>query len=46
MDSDGRLARILSSRRSFVNIGCGEDLSIRELADRVADVVGFKGEIE
>lgn len=27
----------------LVNIGCGEDLTIRELAKLVADVVGFKG---
>lgn len=29
----------------LVNIGCGEDLSIRELAKLVADVVGFKGNL-
>ncbi len=29
----------------FVNIGTGEDLSIRELAELVARVVGFTGEI-
>ena len=27
------------------NIGCGEDVTIRELAETVMDVVGFKGEI-
>ena len=27
----------------LVNIGCGEDLSIRELAELIAEVVGFKG---
>lgn len=27
----------------LVNIGCGEDLTIRELAELVAEVVGFKG---
>jgi GDP-L-fucose synthase len=26
-----------------VNIGCGEDTTIREMADLIADVVGFKG---
>ena len=30
----------------FVNIGVGEDLSIRELAETVAAVVGFEGELE
>ncbi len=29
-----------------VNIGVGEDLSIREIADMVADVVGFEGQLE
>jgi GDP-L-fucose synthase len=28
-----------------VNIGCGEDLTIRELAELVAKIVGFKGEL-
>jgi GDP-L-fucose synthase len=27
----------------LVNIGCGEDLTIKELAELVAEVVGFKG---
>lgn len=30
---------------SFVNIGMGEDVAIRELAGLVKEVVGFKGEI-
>ncbi|BAN35178.1 NAD-dependent epimerase/dehydratase [Sulfuricella denitrificans skB26] len=29
----------------FVNIGVGEDITIRELAERVAKVVGFHGEL-
>ncbi|SEL64424.1 GDP-L-fucose synthase [Blastococcus sp. DSM 46786] len=29
-----------------VNIGVGEDLSIREIAELVAEVVGFQGELE
>ncbi|WP_035383208.1 GDP-L-fucose synthase [Ferriphaselus sp. R-1] len=29
----------------LVNIGCGEDLSIRELAELVAEVVGFTGKL-
>src|ERR1700730_16629610 len=28
-----------------VNVGCGEDISIRELAELICDVVGFKGEL-
>ena len=30
---------------TLVNIGCGEDLTIRALAETIKDVVGFKGEI-
>jgi GDP-L-fucose synthase len=29
----------------FVNVGTGEDISIRQLAETVRDVVGFKGEL-
>ena len=29
----------------LVNVGCGEDLTIRELAELVRDVVGFEGEL-
>jgi len=29
----------------IVNIGCGEDISIRELAELICEVVGFKGEL-
>jgi len=29
----------------LVNVGCGEDLTIRELAEMVRDVVGFGGEL-
>ena len=29
----------------IVNVGCGEDISIRELAELVCDVVGFRGEL-
>jgi len=30
----------------IVNIGCGEDVTIRELAEIVCDVVGFSGSLE
>jgi len=30
----------------IINIGCGEDLTIAELAEKVARTVGFKGKIE
>jgi GDP-L-fucose synthase len=29
----------------LINIGCGEDLTIRKLAELVAEVVGFKGSL-
>ena len=30
---------------SLINIGCGDDMTIRELAETIMDVVGFKGAI-
>lgn len=33
------------SGESQINVGSGEDLSIRELTELVCDIVGFKGEI-
>lgn len=32
-------------RQRFLNVGCGADLSIAELARLVADTVGFRGEL-
>ena len=29
----------------IINVGCGEDLSIRELAELVCDIVGFNGDL-
>ena len=34
------------SEEQFLNVGCGRDVTIRELAELVRDVVGFKGEID
>ena len=31
---------------TFVNVGTGEDLSIKELAELICDVVGFSGRID
>jgi GDP-L-fucose synthase len=31
---------------SHINVGCGEDLTIRELAEAIAETSGFKGAIE
>lgn len=33
------------ARPPLVNVGCGEDLTIRELAELIQDIVGFKGEL-
>jgi len=30
----------------IINVGCGEDISIRELAEVICDVVGFRGELK
>jgi GDP-L-fucose synthase len=34
------------NEKQFVNIGCGEDLSIKELVELIKKVVGFEGEIK
>jgi len=31
--------------KAFVNVGTGEDLPIKELAEKIRDIVGFRGEI-
>ena len=31
--------------RQFVNIGCGEDLTIKELAELVGEIVGYQGKM-
>lgn len=33
------------SEKEIVNIGCGEDLSIRELAELVKEITGYKGNL-
>ena len=33
----------ISSMLSHINVGSGEDLSIKELAEIIREVVGFKG---
>ena len=32
--------------KAFVNVGTGEDLPIKELAEKIRDIVGFRGEID
>lgn len=42
--AEEKLSSLFNSEQPpLVNIGCGEDLTIRELAELVAEVVGFKG---
>jgi len=36
----------LSDPPDLVNVGSGEEISIRDLAELVADIVGFRGEIQ
>lgn len=38
-------ARHTQPMLSHINVGCGHDLTIRELAERVAKTVGYQGEI-
>jgi GDP-L-fucose synthase len=33
------------SEKEFINVGCGQDLSIKALAHLIADITGFKGQI-
>lgn len=43
---EDKLASLFNDEKPpLVNIGCGEDLTIRELAELVAEVVGFKGSL-
>lgn len=43
---ENNLGRLFNNEQPpLVNIGCGEDISIRNLAELVAEVVGFKGDI-
>jgi GDP-L-fucose synthase len=40
---ENRFRSALDTYPPLVNIGCGADLTIRELAESVCEVVGFKG---
>ena len=44
LDDAQYLALVDPSRCPIINVGSGEDLTIRELAETVAEVVGYKGE--
>jgi GDP-L-fucose synthase len=41
-----RITRHASRVTTFLNIGTGQDLTIRELAEMVKEIVGFHGEIK
>lgn len=43
--SDDAYSELLGVYPPLVNVGCGEDLTIRQLTDLVRDVVGFEGEV-
>jgi GDP-L-fucose synthase len=44
--AENKLSDLFNDERPpLVNIGCGEDLSIRELAEQVAQIVGFNGNL-
>ena len=44
--AESRLTDLFNDERPpLVNIGCGEDLSIRELAEMIAGVVGYSGKL-
>ncbi len=45
LSSPSNTHTIQSSYLSSMNIGCGEDLTIRELAALVAEIVGYNGQI-
>ncbi len=46
LGSDALHAAFPTDAPPMINVGAGVDISIRELVDRVAEVVGFQGEIE
>jgi len=45
--ADGKFSSLLSDDLApLINIGCGNDLSILELAEQIKNVTGFDGELE
>jgi GDP-L-fucose synthase len=43
---ESRLSDLFNDERPpLVNIGCGEDMTIRELAEMIADAVGYSGKL-
>jgi GDP-L-fucose synthase len=37
--------RLIAGRAPLINIGVGEDITIRELTEMVGDVVGYRGKV-
>jgi GDP-L-fucose synthase len=33
------------NEKDFVNVGCGEDLSIKSLAEMIQSIVGYQGDL-
>jgi GDP-L-fucose synthase len=46
MEHNDELLKNCAGRAPFLNVGCGEDLSIRELAELISEVVGYDGEFD
>lgn len=46
MQRNDQLLADCNGRTPFVNVGCGEDVSIKQLAELVCDVVGYHGKFE
>lgn len=42
---DALAQHLAADQPPLINIGCGEDLTIAELANKVRDIVGYQGEI-
>jgi nucleoside-diphosphate-sugar epimerase len=42
----GKFRALMDPMESHLNVGFGRDITIRELAELIAQVVGFKGHIE
>ena len=44
--ADDRFASLIKPERPpLINIGCGRDITIRELAETIAELVGFSGRL-
>lgn len=46
MQRNDQLLADCDGRTPFVNVGCGDDVSIKQLAELVCDVVGYHGKFE